>query len=311
MTFAIKNFTQQARESTARVAITELKHEGQVIDAEVKVTNLTGHRLPSGVGFRRLFLECVVIDENQGAQRVIWGSGQTNRVGVLIGENGEILPEEFFTEDEDGNQQYHHHHNVITSQNQVQVYEELARNAKGRFTTSFIHRAHHAKENRLLPMGWKKEGPSKEIPAAFLKATWPGHETDKDPEWQDGSGTDVIRYRITLPERYNAKNVKLRVRLYSQAWAPYYLKDRFTDIPAGPDGDARRRLYYLASHLKVDGTPIQDWKLKLVEAEAVVGKPLGKSAQSQHYEYERKHEPEKAKETEKLLPGYREGKGCG
>ena len=309
--FAIKNFTQQARESTARLEITKLSSEEHTIEAEVKVTNLTGHRLPSGVGFRRIFVECVVIDEHHGAERIIWGSGQTNRVGVILGENGEPLPEEFFEEDDEGHQRYHHHHNVITSQNQVQVYEELATNAKGKFTTSFIHRAHHAKENRLLPMGWKREGPSKELPAAFLKATWPGHETDKDPEWQDGSGTDVLTYKITLPDHYDPKKVKVRVRLYSQAWAPYYLKDRFTDIPLGPEGDARRRLYYLASHLKVDGTPIEDWKLKLVEAEAIVGKPLGESAKSKHYEYERKHEPEKAKETEKLLPGYREGKGCG
>ena len=109
------------------------------------------------------------------------------------------------------------------------------------------------------------------------------------------------------------------MRLLSQSWAPYYLKDRFTNVPEGPEGEARRRLYYLTSHLETRGTVIEDWKFPLVEAHAIVGEELGESASSQHDEYERQHMPEvwkkkqdekKKKELEKAL-GYREGKGCG
>jgi len=316
--FAIQNYTQQARESTAKVEITKLASEGQVIDAEVKVTNLTGHRLPSGVGFRRIFVEFVVIDATSGEERIIWASGQTNGAGVLLNEHGEILPEEFFEEHEvDGKtvQRYHHHHNLITSQNQVQVYEELAKDGKGRFTTSFIRRAEHVKENRLLPMGWSRDKLKGKLPEAFLKATYPGHETDGDPEYQDGSGTDVVRYRVTVPDCFDCKKLKVRVRLYSQSWAPYYLRDRFTDVPAGKEGEARRRLYYLASHLKTAGTAIENWKFQLVEAHAIVGEDLGLSAASQHEEYERQHQPEvhkkKQEEKAKKALGYRENKGCG
>ncbi len=316
--FAIKNYTQNARESSAKLEITRLESAGQTIEADVKVTNLTGHRFPSGVGFRRVFIEFVVIDSASGEERIVWASGQTNRAGVLLDKDGEVLPEEFFTEhvvDGKTTQRYHKHHNVITSQDQVQVYEELARDAKGRFTTSFIHRADHAKDNRLLPMGWSKAGPSPDFPKAFLKGTYPGHETDHDPEYADGSGTDIVRYKIELPDCFDCKKLRVRATLYSQAWAPYFLKDRFTDVPAGPEGEARRRLYYLTSHLKVDGTAIEDWKFRLVRANAVGGEPLGESARSQHDEYERKHEPEKAKkkaeEEKKKQLGYREGKGCG
>lgn len=318
--FAIQNYAQQAREATAKIELTKLESEGQTIDAEVKVTNLTGHRLPSGVGFRRLFIEFAVIDSTRGEDRVVWVSGATNAAGVLVGERGEILPEEFFTEyEKDGktHQHYHHHHNLITSPNQVQVYEELAKDGEGRFTTSFIRRADHVKENRLLPMGWSRDKLKGKLPAAFLKATYPGHETDGDPEYQDGSGTDVVRYRITLPDCFDCKKMKVRVRLFSQSWAPYYLRDRFTNVPDGPAGEARRRLYYLTSHLKTDGTVIEDWKFQLVEANAVVGEPLGESAASSTEEYERMLYPERYKQKQeeeakkKKEWGYREGKGCG
>ena len=318
--FAIQNYVDQARHTTAKIEISKLATEGQTIDAEVRVTNLTGHRLPSGVGFRRLFVEFAVIDNTHGDERVVWISGQTNQAGVLIGERGEILPEEFFEayeKDGESHQRYHKHHNLITSPNQVQVYEELAKNGTGRFTTSFIRRVDHVKDNRLLPMGWSKDKLKGKLPDAFLKATYPGHETDHDPEYQDGSGSDVVRYRVELPDCFDCKKMQVRVRLYSQAWAPYYLKDRFTNVPPGPEGEARRRLYYLTSHLETRGTPIEDWKFKLVEAKAVVGKPLGEGAASSTEEYERRLYPEryekKQEEKKKKMKelGYREGKGCG
>ncbi len=269
--FAMYNYVQNARERSAKVEIVNYEAAGNQIVADVKVTNLTGHRMPSGVGFRRMFLEFLVFEKTGKRERVIWASGRTNDVGVLVDWDGKILPEEFFTEvEEDGKaaQRYHHHHQVIDSQSQVQVYEELAHNAERQFTTSFIRRAHHVKDNRLLPAGWTKDGPSPEIPAAFIHATHPGHGTHDDPAYSDGSGTDTVTYRVTLPDGFDAAKLSVRATLYSQAWAPYYLKDRFTNVPAGPEGEARRRLYYLTSHLVTEGTQIEDWKFKVQSASA-------------------------------------------
>jgi hypothetical protein len=271
--FAIENFVQNAREHTADVDIVGYEVDGQTIKVDVRVTNLTGHRLPSGVGFRRLFLEVQVLDDSTGVERVVWASGATNGVGVIVDGEGEILPEEFFEEDAEGKQRYHPHHQVITREDQAQVYEELATDASGRITTSFIRRAHHLKENRLVAIGFSREGPGPELPAAFLHATWPGHETENDPEYWDGSGSDLIRYEATLSEVFDCSKVRVKVTLCSQAWAPYYLRDRFRDVPDGPEGDARRRLYYLASHLETEGTPIEDWKLEVASDVAPKAEP--------------------------------------
>ena len=59
------------------------------IDVEVKVTNKTGHRFPSGVGFRRAFLELSVLDQHD---LVVWASGRTNGVGVIVDETGARCP---------------------------------------------------------------------------------------------------------------------------------------------------------------------------------------------------------------------------
>ena len=276
--FAINNFVENARRS-AKIEINNFKvtSEGAtvpdyLVSADVKITNLTGHRFPSGVGFRRAFIEFLIIDNSISVvdntaklSKVVWGSGQTNSVGVIVDGNGNILPSEFLT---DG--KFQKHRETIENPDQVQIYEELTKNAKGEFTTSFTHRDCEVKNNRLLPIGWKKEGPSPgAIPKAFLEATYPGELASKDPHYNDGSGTDVVKYRVKLPAGVNPKYVSVQATLYSQAWAPYYLNQRFSNVPDGSEGASRRRLYYLLSNLNVTGTPIEDWKLELVSATAM------------------------------------------
>jgi cytochrome c553 len=268
----IANFVQQAQEKTATIEIPSLTISNDRLTAEVKVTNLTGHRLPSGVGFRRAFLEFLVIVNQDGRERVVWASGSTNREGVMVNEKGEILPSEFFTEYKDGNQikQYFQpHYETISSQNQVQIYEELLHDAKGKFTTSFIHRDTEVKDNRLLPKGWSKNGPSPAIPHAYIEATFPKGNAAQDPNYQDGSGTDVVTYEVALPKGIDPSSVTVQATLYYQSIPPYYLNMRFQ---TAPQGEATRRLYYLTSNLSVGGTAIKDWKMKLVSASAQLKK---------------------------------------
>lgn len=269
---AIHNIVMQAQEKTAAIEVTSLNVSGDKLTADVKVTNKTGHRLPSGVGFRRAFIEFLVIENRDGREQVIWSSGRTNRSGVIVDGNGQPLPSEFFNEYRDGRrvlQHYQPHHEKITAQNQVQIYEELVQDAKGRFTTSFIHRDTEVKDNRLLAKGWTRQGPSSAIPHEYIEATFPKGAAAADPLYQNGSGTDVLTYDITLPRGVNPANVTVQATLYYQSIPPFYLNMRFT---TAPDGEATRRLYYLTSNLVTDGTPIKDWKLRLVSARQAVKK---------------------------------------
>lgn len=269
---ALEEVAVQARERTADIDVeTSIAEDGKLI-AEVEVVNKTGHRFPTGVGLRRAFLELLVIDESGGEERIVWGSGRTNSVGVLVDEAGEVLPTEFFEKDETGAPRYQHHHEVIESQDQVQVYEELLQNAGGDFTTSFVHRAKHVKDNRLLPFGWQEKGPMPERYSElkdFIHATHPGKDAIRDEDYRSGKGKDRVRYEISLPEGVDPANVTVRATLYYQSIPPHWLRERFT---TAPDMPATQQLYYLASRLKLDGTPMENWKFKLVSDEAKVSK---------------------------------------
>lgn len=273
LTTALENYVAQARQRTATVAVTTRMADDRTLMADVTVANLTGHRFPSGVGFRRMFIEFMVIDSTGGRNRVVWSSGRTNALGLLVDGEGKVLPTELL----DG-PQYQPHYQTITAQNQVQIYEELSQNAQGAFTTSFIHRDTTVKDNRLLPRGWKRQGPDPALyPSikAYIDATHPEGQAAADPDYGDrngqgGLGRDRVSYTVTLPDGVDPTHLTVQATLYSQSIPPYYLNQRFTGVAPGPEGDARRRLYYLTSNLKVDGTPIENWKLKLVSARARV-----------------------------------------
>ena len=259
------NFLLTAREKTAEVNVeTEATGLNQ-IEAKVLVRSKVGHRFPSGVGFRRAFLEVVAVDSKG---KVVWGSGRTNGLGMLVDGDGQVLKTEFLQPDESGEQQFQPHHQEITSQDQAQIYETLLCNQGGTFTTSFIHGCVIVKDNRLLPLGWTRKGPDpRSLNGKFLEATFPQGKAEADPRYGDGSGSDETVYRITLPTGIKTSDVKVRATLYYQSIPPYFLRTIFETTPDSP---AAKRLHYICSNLDLNDTPMQDWKLKIVSDEKPV-----------------------------------------
>ena len=263
---AVAAIDRTAKHDTADLSVTTTREGSDRLTATVRVVNKAGHRFPSGVGFRRAFLELAVVRPAADGkpEQVVWASGRTNAFGELVGPDGKPLPTESFAIDPaTGKQSYQPHHEVIDSEAKVQVYETLLHNKKGEFTTSFVRGCETVKDNRLLPRGWKKEGPGPALTGKFLAATHPDPEALKDPRYADGSGTDEVTYRITLPPDVDATSLTVRATLYYQAMPPYYLRNLFA---TAPDGPATRRLHSLIGHLDLKGTPIEGWKLKVASA---------------------------------------------
>ncbi len=268
---AIDTMALQAANETTDVTVSLAEGYGGLV-ANVGVTNKTGHRLPSGVGFRRAFLEVKAVGPTGD---VLWCSGCTNGAGVIIDGEGQPLDTEFLDVVPPGATQalFQPHHRVITDDTQVQIYEELTQNAQRVFTTSFVHRVYHPKDNRLTPLGTLTPGTEaftakfgdSEVTSAFMKATLPEGGAASDPDFVPGS--DQLEYRIPLPDAVAPGDVTVTATLYSQAIPPYFLKQRFDLAPTGP---ATQRLYYLASRLQTEGTLIEDWKLKTDSASATL-----------------------------------------
>jgi hypothetical protein len=249
---AVDNVVEQAQSRTATLAITKFDVQGDKLIAEVTVTNLAGHRFPSGVGFRRAFLEFQATMNG----KPFWTSGTTNDKGEITDFNGKVLPTESFA---GGKYQPHFNQlNPIKSSSDVQIYEELVEDANHQITTSFTRRDHEIKDNRLLPAGWSKNGPPDlKIPEFFLEATRPKGTAKDDPVYLAGKGQSIVRYEIPLPAGANANNVNVAVSLYSQTMPPYFLADRFkTATPA------TGRLRHLAASLgTLADTDLANWKL--------------------------------------------------
>ncbi|MGR9053488.1 MAG: hypothetical protein ACU84J_12645, partial [Gammaproteobacteria bacterium] len=262
---AVDNMILQAAHKTADIEVAIDRFENRELEATVTVRNKTGHRFPSGVAFRRAFIEFTVLDGDQE----VWASGRTNAVGVIVDGQGQPLETEFLPRSD----AYQPHHQVITRQDQVQIYEELNLNAQDEFTTSFIHRVKDIKDNRLLPKGWRASEhfkPDGEVVYQFFQATDP-KGTGDDPDYRDQgphfAGRDSVRYKVMLPRDIAPTSLTVKATLYDQSIPPYWLHQRFTTAPNGP---ATKRLYYLASRLDLEGTPMAHWKLRLVGSEAKV-----------------------------------------
>ncbi len=280
-----KAILQQAAGATATVTVAPPTVRDGRLRAEVEVRNLAGHRLPSGVGFRRAFLSFEVLDQH-GAP--IWASGRTDAAGRLVDAADRPLDGEvWWTGDCSARirpeaRLHQPHFQTIRRQDQAQVYQELSAAPPGTdgpksaapqcgegaapagpLTTSFLSLCTAVKDNRLPPHGLLPNERRAVIAAALgagpdLAAALDPVGVGNDPDYRDGKGRDRIVYEVPLAD-LNAVPASVRARLYYQATPPHYLQDRFCTA-TGADRD---RLYFLAGHANLDGTAIEGWKLAI------------------------------------------------
>ena len=83
----------QAAQSTVKLDIALSRIKDGTLTTTVSVENMVGHKLLSGVGFRRAFLSFEVLNE---LGQVLWASEQTDGAGRRIGPDGAPLPGELW-----------------------------------------------------------------------------------------------------------------------------------------------------------------------------------------------------------------------
>lgn len=278
-----RKMLEQASESTAAVEVVEVERGDDALAVTVTVTSDVGHKFPSGVGFRRAFLELAVLDDAGG---VLWASGRTDGAGVIVDESGEpVAGELWWTPDCSRRYQgldHQPHYQVITRQDQAQIYQELVTAPpdgadsecgldvppRPPFTTSFLSICGHVKDNRILPHGFLALEERTAIARALgagedlARDTGP-HAVGDDPDYVSGGG-DSLRYEIALAD-LAGEPAGVEATLYYQAIPPFYLQDRFCTARSRDTA----RLHYLAGHLDLEGTRAEDWKLEVVTSERV------------------------------------------
>jgi hypothetical protein len=133
----------QLQENTATLAVVDASLLDDLLTVTVDVTNLAGHKFPSGLPSRRAWLHVTVADANGDT---VFESGKPLAEGKIQGNDADSPTPDA----------YEPHYEKITSSEQVQIYEPIMLNSDEAVTYTLLRAYEYAKDNRLLPDGFVK-----------------------------------------------------------------------------------------------------------------------------------------------------------
>ena len=147
------------------------------LNTEVKVENLTGHKLPTGIPFRRMWIHFKVVNDSN---TTVFESGNWDANGEIAGLDSLYEP----------------HHTLITQPDQVQIYEGILQDVHGDVTLNLLRSAGYKKDNRIPPQGFLTAHTSYDTVAIAGDAV-------NDPDFNrsgndEGTGADVVLYRVPV-----------------------------------------------------------------------------------------------------------------
>ena len=194
---------------------------------DVKLTNLAGHKFPSGYPARRAFVELLVLD---AMGDTLFKSGRWGGDYSVEGHDPEWEP----------------HYDVIRTSDQVQIYEMVMGDVNGDKTTVLERAASHLKDNRLAPEGFSTTHFAYDttqivgVPASDI-------DFNRDDLGVEGSGSDIVHYHVPLNGYTGLVSVEARV--WYQSAPPRWMQEMFAYNSA--EIDSFRTMYEEA-----DGSPV-------------------------------------------------------
>ena len=194
--------TRTLLQTAADLEIETLSAANGTLHAVVRVTNQSGHKLPTSYPSRRVVLHLTLLDE-QGQTR--FESGRIDAQGRVVG---------LASEEEPG--RYEPHHTLIRSPDQAQIYESVMGDSDGELTHTLLRGARYLKDNRLVPAGFDKHRVEEDIAVR-------GGAFD-DPDFN--LGEDRVTYQLPIA---TAGRYRLVVRLLYQPLRYDFLQDLWRD----------------------------------------------------------------------------------
>jgi len=192
----------QQKSLDIELTLGEMKEDS--VSFDLKLTNKAGHKFPSGYPSRRVFVEFVV----------------TMEFGDTLFSSG-VLDEDYRLPGHDDN--FEPHHNMISDENQVQIYEYILEDVNGDVTTILEQAYQGIKDNRLPPKGFTTDHSVYDTTQIYGRALNDANFNHQDN--QEGSGSDLLSYRIPLKGYQGLIDVSAKV--YYQALPPRWLTSMF------------------------------------------------------------------------------------
>lgn len=176
-----------------------------VADFSVKLYNKAGHKFPSGYPSRRAFVQFVATTQE----------GDTLLQSGLYDASGEVLGHDAVTEP---------HYQLINANDQVQIYEMVMNDVAGNRTTLLERANTTSKDNRIPPQGFTTSHASYDT----VSVIGIGADADFNHDGVEGSGTDEIHYRVTVPGGYLTTNsVHVYAKVFYQTVPPRFVAEMF------------------------------------------------------------------------------------
>lgn len=175
---------------------------------ELSLTNLAGHKFPSGYPSRRAFVEFFVATESGDT---LFHSGSfDNSDYELYGQNPDYEP----------------HYDTIVSEDQVQIFELVMGDVNGAVTTVLLRAKSPIKDNRLPPIGFTQ------LHGAYDTTLFAGNvlndaNFNRTSAGLEGSGSDRITFII--PTDGSTSPLFATAKVWYQSVPPKWNKELFSN----------------------------------------------------------------------------------
>lgn len=167
--------------SVQLTASTQHRTAENKLQVTLYLKNLTGHKIPTGIPFRRMWIHLKAEDQNNNT---IFESGGWDNTGKIINYNPDYEP----------------HYDLITSEDQVQVYEGVFTDVNNQVAYTLLKAAQYVKDNRLPPIGFTTTHPGYDTIKIVGNAN-DDTNFNRYGTYQGGTGGDSVTYLIpALPD---------------------------------------------------------------------------------------------------------------
>jgi hypothetical protein len=223
---AIARTYRLMEDSSVIMNLAQVNRTNDTVYYDLSLTNLAGHKFPSGYPSRRAWIEFVVMD-NTGD--TIFKTGILDSNYGLVNEDATFEP----------------HYNMINNEQQVQIYEMVMGDINSNITTVLERAYVNLKDNRLAPKGFTTThfayDTTKIIGSALV-----------DPDFNkngmtEGTGADILHLHIPLNGYTDSLNVT--ARFYYQSVPHKFLNEMFAF--SSPEISLFQSLFNSADHSPV------------------------------------------------------------
>jgi hypothetical protein len=182
----------------------------------VLLNNKAGHKFPSGYPARRVFIEAIVVLNDD----TLFHSGKMDASGSRI-----------LGSDDLGLATFEPHYDIITDDSQVLIYEQVSADINYNPTNVLEQAYISVKDNRLVPIGFSMNH------SAYDTTSLAGAVLD-DPNFniiessgEPGSGSDRVTYKMPDTDEFNAIHwgnpATITVNVYYQSMPPRWVESMF------------------------------------------------------------------------------------